>query len=90
MAYKIIPTAKFQKDLRKIGRSNALRIMKWVADNLEGTADPRLHGKQLKHTLGQYWRYRIGDYRLLVEIIDDDLILRLITTAHRREIYRHQ
>jgi mRNA interferase RelE/StbE len=90
MAYKIVPTAKFQKDLRKIGRSNAVRILKWIADNLEDTDDPRRHGKQLKHTLDQYWRYRIGDYRLLVEIIDDDLILKLVTAAHRKEIYRHK
>ncbi|MCL2280832.1 type II toxin-antitoxin system RelE/ParE family toxin [Candidatus Saccharibacteria bacterium] len=87
MTYKIVPTARFEKDLRKIGRVNAKRVIQWIADNLEGTDDPRSHGKQLKHTLRQYWRYRIGDYRLLVEIIDDKLVLELITVAHRREVY---
>ncbi|MCL2174006.1 type II toxin-antitoxin system RelE/ParE family toxin [Candidatus Saccharibacteria bacterium] len=88
MTYKIVPTAQFEKDLRKIGHVNAERIIRWIADNLEDTDSPRLHGQQLRHTLRQYWRYRIGDYRLLVEIIDDQLILKLITVKHRREIYR--
>ncbi|MDR2063701.1 MAG: type II toxin-antitoxin system RelE/ParE family toxin [Candidatus Nomurabacteria bacterium] len=88
MAYKIVPTARFEKDLTKIGRANATHVVRWVAENLEGTDNPRLRGKRLKHDLKQYWRYRIGDYRLLVEIIDDELILELITIAHRREVYR--
>ena len=64
MAYKIVPTAQFQKDLKKIGQSSATVIVRWIAKNLENTDDPRTHGKQLKYGLKEYWRYRIGDYRL--------------------------
>jgi mRNA interferase RelE/StbE len=88
MTHKIVPTAQFEKDLRKIGRVNAARIIRWIAENLERTDNPRQRGKRLKHDLKKYWRYRIGDYRLLAEIIDDELILELITVAHRRTIYR--
>ncbi|MDR2197159.1 MAG: type II toxin-antitoxin system RelE/ParE family toxin [Coriobacteriales bacterium] len=88
MAYRIVPTAQFEKDLRKIGPSNATLVIKWIAKNLEGTDDPRKQGKKLSHGLRQYWRYRIGDFRLFVEILDDRVVLELVTVAHRREIYR--
>ena len=87
MVYKIVPSPKFEKDLKKIGKSNAIRIIKWIEDNLENNTDPRKKGKQLKHNFQEYWRYRIGDFRLIVEIIDDKLVLSLVTVAHRREVY---
>lgn len=88
MAYKIVPTAQFEKDLRKIGQSNAVEVLRWISKNLENSEDPRQHGKPLKYALKQYWRYRIGDFRLLVDIQDQQLILALITVGHRRNIYR--
>ena len=87
MVYKVVPTPKFEKDLKKIGRSNAVKIIRWIEENLENSEDPREKGKQLKYDFREYWRYRIGDFRLLVEIIDNQLILSLITVAHRREVY---
>ncbi|MCL2843887.1 MAG: type II toxin-antitoxin system RelE/ParE family toxin [Chitinivibrionia bacterium] len=87
MVYKVVPSPKFEKDLKKIGKSNATEIIKWIEKNLENTQNPREKGKQLKYDFQEYWRYRIGDFRLLVEIIDNKLILSLITVAHRREIY---
>ncbi|MDR1767104.1 MAG: type II toxin-antitoxin system RelE/ParE family toxin [Propionibacteriaceae bacterium] len=88
MGYRIVPTARFEKDLRKIGRSNAVQVLRWVAENLEGADDPRQRGKRLRHQLKDYWRYRIGDYRLFATIVDDELVLELVTVAHRREIYQ--
>jgi mRNA interferase RelE/StbE len=90
MAYRIVPTAQFEKDLKKVGQSNAASIVKWIAVNLEDSDDPRQLGKPLRHGLKQYWRYRIGDFRLFVDIQDDCLVLELITVGHRREIYRNQ
>jgi len=87
MVYKVVPTPKFEKDLKKIGRSNAVKIIRWIEENLENSEDPREKGKQLKYDFREYWRYRIGDFRLLVEIIDNQLILSLVTVAHRREVY---
>jgi mRNA interferase RelE/StbE len=90
MAYKIVPTAQFEKDLHKIGQSNAALVIKWIAKNLEGTDDPRRQGKRLSYGLRQYWRYRIGDFRLFAEIVDDRLVLELVTVVHRREVYRNR
>ena len=88
MVYKIIPSPQFEKDLKKIGKSNAVKIIKWVEENLENTDNPREKGKQLKYDLREFWRYRIEDFRLIAQIIDDKLILNLITIAHRREVYK--
>jgi mRNA interferase RelE/StbE len=88
MAYKIVPTARFERDLKRNGQSNASVILKGIVDNLEKNADPRSLGAALKYGLKQYWRYRIGDYRLFAETIDEQLILELVTVGHRREIYR--
>jgi mRNA interferase RelE/StbE len=49
--------------------------------------DPRLSGKPLKGELGVFWRYRVGDYRILCEIRDDELIILAATIGHRREVY---
>lgn len=61
---------------------------KWLEKNLINTINPRVHGKQLTVNLSKYWRYRIGDYRLLVEIDDDQMIIVAIEIGHRREIYK--
>jgi mRNA interferase RelE/StbE len=90
MAYKTIPTAAFEKSLRKIGREQAKRVLRWIKANLEDTDDPRTKGKRLQHQLKPYWRYRIGDYRLIVEIIDNQLILQLIKVAHRKDVYKQK
>jgi mRNA interferase RelE/StbE len=90
MAYRPVPTAQFEKDLKRMEPSNAKLVMRWVARNLEGCENPRAKGQQLKYGLRQYWRYRIGDFRLLVDIQEDTLILELITVGHRRTIYQNQ
>jgi mRNA interferase RelE/StbE len=90
MAYRLVPTAQFEKDLKRIGPSNAKLIVGWIAQNLEGCENPKVKGKQLSYSLRQYWRYRIGNFRLLVAIQEDSLVLEMITVGHRRTIYQNQ
>jgi len=55
--------------------------------NLEGFENPRLHGKGLtSNRLGE-WRYRVGDYRLICEIKDEEIIILVLQIGHRRSIY---
>ena len=56
--------------------------------NLEGCDDPRIHGKPLVANRKGQWRYRIGDYRLLAEIDDNELIILAIDFANRSKIYK--
>lgn len=53
----------------------------------EETDNPRALGLSLKGQLSDYWRYRIGDYRIIVEIKDKELIISIIEVGHRKSIY---
>jgi mRNA interferase RelE/StbE len=88
MAYKVSTSARFNKHLAKMDRSVAKRITKWIDKNLEDSANPRQHGKPLTGDLSKYWRYRVGDYRLIAEIHDEDIVIIMIDFAHRRKVYR--
>jgi mRNA interferase RelE/StbE len=88
ISYTIEFDKKFIKHLRKINQDDRDRISKWIKKNLNDTADPRQHGKILTGGLAGYWRYRVGQYRIIAEIRDNELILLMIDVGHRRDIYR--
>ncbi|WP_411706170.1 type II toxin-antitoxin system RelE family toxin [Edaphovirga cremea] len=75
------------KSLRKMDKQNARRIVDFMDLRIAVAADPRQSGKQLKGELGEFWRYRVGDYRILCEIRDDELVILAATIGHRREVY---
>ena len=76
---------QFEKAARKLDRQ-VLRRVKAYLDEVCDLDDPRSRGKGLTGDLAGYWRYRIGDYRVLVEIRDHDLVIIAITLGHRSGI----
>ena len=87
MRYALVLTEEFEKQFRKLDRSVQTIVAKWIRKHLEDCEDPRASGKALSANLKGYWRYRIGDYRLLVEIRDEELIIVAISIAHRSDVY---
>ena len=85
--YKVEFTKQAVKDLKKLDRHQASLIMGWISKNLEHCENPRLHGKNLVGNHQDKWRYRIGDYRILASIIDEQIIIVLLNIGHRRDIY---
>ena len=77
---------QFDKAARKLDRQ-VLRRVKAYLDEVCELDDPRSRGKGLTGDLAGYWRYRIGDYRVLFEVRDDDLVIIAITLGHRSGIY---
>ena len=75
------------REMRKLDKPTARVIKNWVVKNLVDTIDPRLHGKPLTGNLKGIWRYRVGDYRVLCEIRDEELVVLAIEIVHRRDIY---
>ena len=75
------------KELRKLGPNASRRILEFLDDRIQGTDNPRHYGKALKGELGEFWRYRVGDYRILCKIEDDVLIVLVVKMGHRRDIY---
>ncbi|HCX64706.1 MAG TPA: type II toxin-antitoxin system mRNA interferase toxin, RelE/StbE family [Eubacteriaceae bacterium] len=63
-------------------------ILSWIEKNLLGSADPREHGKTLKGNVKSYWRYRVGDYRIIADIKDDEIKIIVLNIGHRKEIYQ--
>lgn len=63
-----------------------IRRVKAYLDEVCELEDPRSRGKALTGDLAGYWRYRVGDYRVLVEIRDHELVITAISLGHRSTI----
>jgi mRNA interferase RelE/StbE len=85
-AYRIDERAL--KDLRKLDHPTQREIFRYCDARIAGNLDPRRFGKALTGNLRGLWRYRIGDYRLICQIKDRELIVLIVSAGHRREIYR--
>lgn len=86
--YKVIIEPKAQKQLKKIDYIQARSINKWIEKNLMGCSNPYFSGKPLKGNLKEYWRYRVGCYRLLANIDDNKIIINIVQIGHRQGIYK--
>lgn len=87
MKFRVETTEKFDKEFKKLDKYTQRMIKSWIEKNLVDCQDPRQHGKGLTSNRSGQWRYRIGDYRLICEIYDNELIILALTVGHRREIY---
>lgn len=87
MVWTINYSDRALKSLRKMDKQNARRIVDFMDLRIAVAADPRQSGKPLKGELGEFWRYRVGDYRILCESRDDELVILAATIGHRREVY---
>ena len=87
MKYKIVFSEKALKQLKKLDKYISALILGWLEKNVEGTENPRVHGKGLVENKSGQWRYRIGDYRVICEIQDKEVIVLVLEIGHRREIY---
>lgn len=82
--YKIIPTPHFVKDFSKLDEFVKKRIKIYLENISE---DPRSKGKMLKANRKGQWRYRIGNYRVIVNIQDENLVVLALEVGHRKNIY---
>lgn len=87
MAWKINYSERALKTLKKMDPQSAKRILDFLEKRIAVQDDPRTHGKPLKGELGVFWRYRIGDYRVLCEIQDGELVILAALIGHRKEVY---
>lgn len=87
MSYKLKISPKAEKQLKKMDKHTALLILKYLYKHVDGVENPREKGKGLTANRVGQWRYRIGEYRAICEIIDDELIVLALTIGHRKEIY---
>ena len=89
MAWKIELDPAAERELDKLDPPVAKRILKFLYDRVAILDDPRSIGDALKGSrLGNLWKYRVGDYRIIAEIEDRAIKILLVRIDNRREVYR--
>lgn len=87
MSYVVRTTPRFEKEFKKLDRYTMKMIKAWIEKNLSGCENPRVKEKAPTANRKGQWRYRIGDYRLLCLIEDEELVILALSIGHRREVY---
>lgn len=89
MAWIINYTESAARQLKKLDRSMARRVLDYLDERVATMEDPRTIGKKLAGPkLGEYWRYRVGDIRIICDIAEEQMRILVIELGHRREVYR--
>lgn len=89
MVWTIKYTASCLQALKKLDRPSAKRVLDYMDQRIVPLADPRVAGKNLRGPrMGSYWRFRVGDLRIICDIQDNELLVLVLELGHRREIYR--
>jgi mRNA interferase RelE/StbE len=87
LAWTIEFDKKAEKELKKLNKLTQKNIDKFLI-KLSKVKNPRDIGKSLKGKLGRFWRYRVGDYRLICTIEDKTITILVLAIGHRREVYK--
>ena len=88
MAWTINYADSALKELRKFDRQHAKRILDFMDTRIAVLDDPRSHGKALTGPLGSLWRFRVGEYRVICDIQDAELVVLVIRVGNRKDVYR--
>lgn len=89
MAYRVEFAESAARELKKLDPQHRTRILKFLRDRVAKLDNPRAIGKALKGSqLGEFWRYRVGGFRVICRIEDERVLVLVLGIGHRREIYR--
>ena len=88
MAWTVDYTETARKQLRKLDKQVARRILDFLDERVAAAEEPRSMGKALTGPLGSFWRYRVGEYRIICDIQDGRLRVLVVQIGNRREVYR--
>lgn len=89
MAWRIEFSEGAKKSLGRLDRQVASRIVRFLSERVAALDDPRSIGEALTgSTLGEFWKYRVGDWRLVCSIQDDKVVVYVLKIGNRREVYK--
>lgn len=89
MAWKIEFHRAAEPELDKLGHEAARRVLRFLNDRVARLDDPRSIGEALKGSeLGNFWKYRVGDYRVIASIDDGAVRILIVRIGNRRDVYR--
>ncbi len=87
MMWNLTYSEKARKQLRKLDPLQRRMVLAWLDKHIDQCDNPRRFGTAMKGNWHGYWRYRIGVYRVLVDIQDDIVRVEVVHLAHRRDVY---
>ena len=88
MAWSVEFSASAKRQLAKLDRQWQAAILDYLEDEIATLENPRSRGKPLVGDRKGLWRYRVGNYRILCELHDDELVVLVLVVGHRRRVYR--
>jgi len=88
LAWRVEFTPEAEKQLAKLDKQSAKRITKFLKERVASLNDPGSLGDPLKGRLREFWRYRVGDYRILCRIEERRLLVLVVKIGRRRDVYR--
>jgi len=80
-------TQTAEKEFEKLDKAVCRTINRYIYERIAIQEDPKRFGKPLSGNLKEFWRYRIGDYRLICEVREQGMIIFVARIAHRKEVY---
>jgi mRNA interferase RelE/StbE len=87
-AWRVEFAPRAQRQLHKLSEKDRARILRFLGERVAIAEDPRRLGEALKGWASNLWRYRVGDFRIIVRIEDQRIAVLVLEVGHRREIYR--
>ena len=89
MAWQIELSETAEKQFAKLDKPVAKRLLTFMRERLASLDDPRSIGQALRGSeLGEFWKYRVGDWRLVCQIKDAKILITVVRLGNRREVYR--
>jgi mRNA interferase RelE/StbE len=88
MAWKVEISPTALKQLAKLDKPVSRRILEFLHKRVENLEDPRTLGGRLQGALSEFWKYRVGDYRIICSFEHERLVVLVLRIGHRREVYK--
>jgi len=88
VTWKINWADEARKELRKLDKAAQSNILKYLRERIAQSGHPSDFGKPLRHEKYGFWRYRVGDYRIVCQIKDEELTVLILRVGHRKDVYQ--
>ena len=88
MAWTIEFDRAAERELTKLPAQDAKRILRFLHERIAPLANPRGIGEALKGPMGGFWKYRVGDFRIIAAIEDRTVKILILRIGNRRDVYR--
>ena len=88
MSYTVKYKTSARKNLEKFDSTVRNQIREWIEINLVDCENPRAKGRALEGNLSNLWRYRVGNYRIIAQIRDAEVVILIVKIDKREDAYR--